>query len=260
MRTQAAVEIKVNEQFDHLPGAPIVEAVIDVRADTIDAFEEPHVRSQLEDKLDGYEFLDSQRAFRHEVKLEAGKPSQAVSDLGWKGLRFQSTDRKHIVQFNRDGFVFSRLEPYQSWKRFYDEGLCLWRTYIKLAQPVEIYRLGLRYINRLQLNPGEVHFEDYLQPAAMPPRNMDLPFLGFMHYDTLAVPGHPYAINVVRTIQRPADNSLTGIGVILDIDVFTTHSIEFNETLLPERLQEMRWLKNKVFFGSVTEKALESLR
>ena len=195
---------------------------------------------------------------QHEVNLQGGAPSSPIiSELGWKGLRFQSGDKKHIVQFNRDGFVFSRLEPYESWQRLYDEGMRLWHVYVDLAQPVEVHRIGLRYINRIRLPPDELRFEDYLQPAPEPPKGLDLPFNGFLHQDTLAVPDHPYAINVIRTIQPPGAPGVQGLSLILDIDAFTTQGFELDEVALKQRLLEMRWLKNKVFFGSVTETALK---
>jgi uncharacterized protein (TIGR04255 family) len=259
--TPAIVKIKIAEGFEHLPHAPIVEAVIDIRARAAQKLEESSVRSNLEPRLDGYGFLDSRKEFHGEVKLEPGKPpSQVVRDLGWKGLRFRSSDEKHIVQFNRDGFAFSRLEPYVDWEQLSGEGLRLWSIFKELAQPVEIQRIGLRYINRIQLPPGELLFEDYIQPAPVSAYDLDLPFHKFMHHDTLAVPGHPYAINMIRTIQPPASAGSSGIALILDIDVFTGQAFEPDDTLLARRLLEMRWLKNKMFFGSITQKALAMFR
>jgi uncharacterized protein (TIGR04255 family) len=259
--TPATVEIKIGEAFEHLPCAPIVEAVIDIRARAAQKLEESSVRSRLEPSLDGYAFLDSQREFHGEVKLEPGKaPSQVVRDVGWKGVRFRSSDEKSIAQFNRDGFVFSRLEPYTEWKQFSEEGLRLWKIFRELAEPVAIHRIGVRFINRLQLSPGELRFEDYIQPAPAAPFGLELPFHGFMHHDRLAVPGHPYGINLIRTIQPSTGNGGVGVGVILDIDVFTDQEFELDEAKLVHRLLEMRWLKNRAFFGSVTEKALERFR
>lgn len=253
--------INIEETFQHLPRAPIVEAVIDIRARAVTALEEGVVKPQLEAKLSGYQFLDSQREIEHGFTLEGGKPpGLMIRDLGWKGLRFQSTDKEHIAQFNRDGFVFSRLEPYQSWEQLYDEGMRLWRVYVELAQPVEIHRIGLRYINRIQMPPDELRFEDYFELPPAPPKSLDLPFYGFMHQDMLAVPDHPYEINVIRMIQPLSAPGSSGFGLILDIDVFTTQGFELDETSLEQRLLEMRWLKNKVFFGSVTPSALKLFR
>src|SRR5262249_49062144 len=261
MSTLQAVDIKPEEKFENLPRAPIVEAVIEIRARATKSLEETSLRTAIEPKLAGYVFLDSLREFHGEVKLEGGKPPiQKVSDVGWKGVRFRSSDEKHISQFNRDGFVFSRLEPYSTWEELESEGKRLWNIYKDLAQPVEIQRLGLRFINRIKLPPGELLFEDYIQPAPSSPHGLELPFHGFMHKDTLGVPGHPYAINVIRTIQQLNGGVDGGVALILDIDVFTTQGFDLDNTVLQRRLLEMRWLKNKVFFGSITEKGLEMFR
>lgn len=251
--------INTNELFQHLPRAPIVEAVIDIRARPTAEFEEHTIKARLEGQLGDYQFLDSQREIQieHAMNLEAGtQPGPIIRDLGWKGLRFQSHDGKYIVQYNRDGFVFSRLAPYQSWEQLFGEAMRLWREYLGLARPVEIHRIGLRYINRIQLSPDELRFEDYLNPAPVPPNGLDLPFHGFMHHDALAIPGHPYTINVIRTMQPPGGASVEGLGLILDIDVSTTQGTDLDEMLLEQRLLEMRWLKNKVFFGSITQNSL----
>lgn len=261
MNTPETVEIKLDQAFEHLPRAPIVEAVIDIRARAARNLDESSFRSRLEPKLDGYGFLDSLREIHGEVKLVGGMPpSQTVRDVGWKGVRFRSSDGKHIAQFNRDGFVFSRLEPYINWGQLYVDSHRLWKIFREMAQPVEIQRVGLRFINRIKLPVGELRFEDYIQPAPVPPSGLDLPFLGFMHNDTLAVPGHPYALKVIRTIQPPPSAGASGPALILDIDVFTAQAFELDETVLGRRLLEMRWLKNKVFFGSITKKALEMFR
>jgi uncharacterized protein (TIGR04255 family) len=153
--------------------------------------------------------------------------------------------------------VCSRLEPYESWEQLYEESMRLWHLYTGLARPVEIQRIGLRYINRIQLPIGDMRFEEYLDPAPKPPQGLELPFHNFMQHDTLATPDYPYAINVIRTIQLPGTAGNPGLNLILDIDAFTTHGFELEEAELQKHLLEMRWLKNKVFFGSITPSALK---
>src|SRR5258706_1603616 len=261
MSSLQAFDIKSDEKFENLPGAPIVEAVIEIRARSAKVLEEGSLRTVIEPKLAGYSFLDSLREYHGEVKFEGGKvPSQKVQDVGWKGVRFRSVDLKHIVQFNRDGFVFSRLEPYLTWEQLQTESQKLWNIYKDLAEPVEIQRLGLRYINRIELPSGELLFEQYIQRPPSPPHGLELPFHGFMHKDTLAVPSHPYAINIIRTIQQLNGGADVGVALILDIDVLTIQDFDVDNTVLQRRLLEMRWLKNKVFFGSITDKALGMFR
>jgi len=251
------LKIDIAERFQHLPHAPIVEAVIDVRARAEGSWEEEAVKSQVSAKLPNYSYLDSQRTYETEIKLAPEKPEQVFRDLGCKGVRFRSKDERQICQFNRDGFVFSRLPPYEDWEKLYGEAMRLWQVYSDIARPTQLQRLGLRFINRIELPSGELRYEDYIQPAAEPPRLLQVPFHGFLHLDTLAVPGHPYVINVIRTIQPAPDQPL---AVILDIDVFTAVALDLDPRAMAQRLLEMRWLKNKVFFGSITDKALAKFK
>ena len=256
------LKIDIMEKFPLLSHAPIVEAVLDIRARAETPWEESAVSARLRKELPDYPVVQSKREIRHDLKIDKEQPAeQSVQDMGWKGLQLQSGDKRHIAQFHRDGFVFSRLQPYQSWKQFRNEALRLWRIHQAAAQPVEIHRLGLRFINRILLQKGSC-IEDYLQIIPKPPIELELPFAGFFHHETLNVPGYPYAINTIRTMQPPQDSPPEeGSGLILDIDVFTTTPpFEAQNVSMEQRIEEMRWLKNRVFYGSITPKALEEMR
>ena len=154
--TPTAFTIDHAVQFPHLARAPLVEAVIELRARAADGFDEASSRGHFESKLTGYSFLDSSRTFQHSSKLENGELTTKVEDLGWKGMRFQSDDKTRIIQFNQDGFVFSHLRPYTDWQDFSDKALALWEVYRAIALPSDVQRTGLRYINRIprNSNPG----------------------------------------------------------------------------------------------------------
>jgi len=261
MSVLGTIRIDLAEPFPHLPHAPIVEAVIDVRARAEVPWEEEAIQAQIKAQLPDYPQADSRRDFRHELKMAPGQePQQTLLDLGWKGLRLRSSDKPHIAQFNRDGFVFSRLPPYESWEQLVGEGMRLWGIHREIARPAEVQRLGLRFINRILLPPRYTEFEDYLKAPPKVPDGLDLPFHSFFHNETLAVTGHPYAINTIRTIQRPQPSEQDRVGIILDNDVFTVEPFEFQQEILESRLTEMRWLKNKAFFGIISEKALATFQ
>lgn len=256
MSTLHTLNIDLAESFPHLARAPIVEAVIEIRARAEGPWEEEAVMQRLKPELPDYPTVASQSQFRQKIKRGPGQPPEATThDLGWKGLRFQSADNRHIAQFNRDGFVFSRLPPYENWEQLYSEAMRLWLLYVDLSRPREAQRIGLRFIDRIILPPQEMLFEEYIHSTPSLIQGLDLLVAGFFHQDTLAVPGHPYAVNVIRTIQP--EPSTQGRAIILDIDVFTTQACDLKQEILKQRLLEMRWLKNKVFFGSITQKALE---
>jgi len=255
------LKIDVTESFPHLEHAPIVEAVIEIRTRAESPWEETALKEQLKAKLPGYPKIFSQSEFRHELKVKAGQPpEQLFHDLGWRGLRLHSTDGRFIAQFNREGFIFSRLQPYETWEQFKEETIRLWKIYADLAKSLEVRRLGVRFINRITLPVGEVHLKDYLRVPPQPPEELDLQMVTFFHQDRLSVPGHPYSVNIVKTVQPPQGSGPDGGGIILDIDVLTTKSFEQDANAMEKHLAEMRWLKNKVFYSSLTKEALEGLK
>jgi len=253
------INIDLAEVFPHLSSAPIVEGIIDIRSFSSEPFEEDPIKVKLVDNLENYSFAHSQREFRHEVKLHEGRPlQQTTEDLGFKGVRYHSEDSKRIVQFNHDGFVFSWLAPYPDWDTFSKEGLGLWKVFKNIANPSDINRIGLRFINRIELLKENLNLNDYTKPVLDSPAGIDLPFSGFMHHNTFSIPGHQYSINLIRTIQ-PLKSEQSKIGLIIDIDVFTNEESSISESNLQNILNEMRWIKNKAFFGSITDTTKDML-
>ena len=129
-----------------------------------------------------------------------------------------------------------------------------------IGKPAEIQRLGVRFINRISLPSKQVRIEDYLDPAPLGARDLELPFQGFFHQDLFGVTGYPYAIRLIRTTQPEPGPNPRSFGIIIDIDVYTTQPFEPEPRTVEERLKEIRWLKNKMFFGNVGPKALEAFQ
>jgi uncharacterized protein (TIGR04255 family) len=256
-----ALKIDFADQFPRLSRAPIAEAVIEMRARAEVQWEESTIRGRLTPLLPGYQKIESQSAFEHEMQFGPGQDTvQRHRDLGWRGLRCESADHLHIAQFNRDGFVFSRLRPYDHWEQFQGEAMRLWRIYQDLSSPSGIQRLGLRFINRIELPVDGPPPDDYLRMPSEVLAGMPLSRVGFFHRDVLAVQGYPYIVTIVRTVQPIQVTGNKGFGLLLDTDVFSTEPFDLRDDLLTQRLVEMRWLKNKAFFGSITQQALETFQ
>ena len=255
--------INLAETFEHFPKAPAIEAVLDIRARATDELTEQRLREAAQHYLPTYEFLDSHREIRQEVRFsttQGEEIQQGLQDLGWKGMRFRSADRGHIINIHRDGMIFSRLSPYQDWEQFQEEGLRLWDVFSCLTKAETISRVGVRFINQIILPQGEVNCESYMTSPPSPPENMSMPFLGFMHQGIFQVPESPYSVMITKTIQSPSPTTNNRFALILDIDVFTNMPRPTKTARLEACLKDMRWLKNKAFFGSITEKARELFR
>lgn len=243
------------ETFPHLDHAPIVEAVIHWRARPRVAFDQSTLRDALCKRLPGYPTVEPQ----HQVEF-GGRIARDGSEINqkqaWLGFRLKSADDAYVVQFNRDGLVFSRLKPYPGWDSFSAEALRLWSLFLELAAPTDVHRLGIRFINRIELRRLE-ELDETLVSAPAPPAAFPVPVSTFMHKTRFDIPDHPYSLNVVQTVQPPDTDDAPRCGLILDLDVFTTRGIEVDGDPMLEHLRKLRWVKNKAFFAMLKPHVIE---
>jgi uncharacterized protein (TIGR04255 family) len=250
-------KIDFNEKFPSLEErAPCIEAVIHWQATASKTLDPDVLRDELVQRLPDYPICEPQ----HGIKIEFGTPdniSEVAQTIQWNGFRMQD-EKHHVAQFTPLGAVFSRLEPYETWENFQIEAMRFWDIFLDLAAPESIQRLGVRYINRIPLR-NEEQPSTYLKtlPSAIP--ELELPTESFFYQDTYQVPGYPYHVNWVRTIQSQQTTPVEtqGQALIIDIDVFTTNEfIALDRESLIKQLDEMRWIKNKIFFSCITQTAL----
>lgn len=254
------MKIDLTEKFPHLSRAPIVEAVIDFRAKPTAQSEQKQFEEYFKAQFQGFPAVQIHNQVNYQLKLGAAEmPDPAKATTSWHGLVFHSADKLKIAQCQRDGFSFSRLAPYEQWEAFEGETIQLWNKYCVLTKPVEIERIGVRFINRIEIDGKGGDLSDYLVNA---PRSWDsfpVPFAGFMHSDTFSVPDTNYLIHVIRALQ-PGDAISVKPAIILDTDIFTQTPQKVDDALVKIKLAEMRWLKNKIFFASLAPRLLESFK
>ncbi len=257
MNARPTFTINPADNFPHLNRAPIVEAVIHWRARSEKEVDRESLLEELRAKLPDYPHVQSQEEVQLEAQIGPEGAAQAQR-ARWHGFRIESTDRRYIAQFTRNGFVFSRVRPYENWDRFAAEAKRLWQIHLELAEPLEIERLGVRFINRIvPVDLGKL--DEILTLPPQSPGGLVLPIEDFVHRSQFDVPGHPYRVHVIQMSQSPAPPE-NAPGLIVDIDVLTTTTTELDNTAIDERLGGMRWLKNKAFYSLLTSQAIERLK
>jgi uncharacterized protein (TIGR04255 family) len=243
------------EKFPHLPAAPIVEAVIHWAARPSPPFVPDDFRKPLQARL-GSDYPKIHATNLLELKAQVAADGTSTQQRSrWRGFRLESADGRYIAQFNQDGMVFSRLQPYENWERFTAEGKRLWQTFCELGAITEIQRLGVRFINRIPIS----QIADAARVLQKPPQcleSLGLPLSGFLVTIKHDVPQHPFQVEIVETVQPASPPEVGGYGLILDIDVFTTQGFECNNDVLDDHLTKMRWLKDKAFFALLTRDAI----
>jgi uncharacterized protein (TIGR04255 family) len=237
---------------EHLDKAPIVEAVIDFRV-----FREPGVSADTFADIvpsigQRYSQMGPVLSFEARFGIESGKPidpAQRTADLGW---RYQ-TDTE-VAQFRVDGFTFSKLEPYTTWEHVFGEAFRLWRIYLNLAKPKQLSRIAVRYINRIKV-VGDRNISDFLEaPPILPPPVPSLirDFLMRVH---IADESRGSAAQIVQALEPQFDPNV--MSLLLDIDAYHERIPAPSDPDLPALFQQLRELKNRIFYASITEKCAE---
>ena len=127
-----------------------------------------------------------------------------------------------------------------------DTALPFWELYQKTADPQLIEGLGVRFISQIPLGDGE-RPSAYVQQVPLPLKGLGLRSESFFHQDTIPIEGYPFEVRLMRAMQPAAESSGCRRQLIVDIDVSTTVAVTLGE--LEVTLQQMRFIKNKVFFG-----------
>ncbi len=238
-------------EYPNLSRPPLREAVIDIR---LSSLLPPAFAAKLQMKsFGGFSRMRDVKVGGFQFQVPEDKPAQAkVTSEEVLGGRFESADQSQVVLARRDGITFSVLKNYRDWEHIRDDGRELWRRFLELSGPVQVGRVALRYINVIDIPQGE-DFDHYLTAAPQIPEG--LPQLLGNFFQRVEVPfSDQNAISVIiQTFEPPA-------AVVLDIDVINQDQMDGAGSEVWDKLEALRFIKNRIFFSSITARTVESYR
>lgn len=242
--------------------APIVEAVIEIKVTlpdglTLDDLARVHAE-------EASRYPRTERRMYIQTEFRSGPDPSAVAQQASQqqiGHVYTSSDGRQIFHSRFDGFMYSLLAPYDQWEPFVSEALRLWAQYAAIVKPVSVDRLGVRYINRLDIPSLNFDINDYLRtrPEISPDLPQDLN--GYFFQVRLPLPNYGAVTNIISTVVPAAVAGHSSL--LLDIDCFQEIALSssddtFNEVLV-SRLETLRNAKNMVFEASITQATREMI-
>jgi len=240
--------------YPNLPKAPITEALIDFRTKVKDGFDVNLFQSLHESIKDKYPEKRQQKKADVKVELKSQGPSVIRSSDAVNGYFFTSADKRQIFQVKLDGFTFNRLKPYENWELFREEAHRLWQLYKEIASP-DIIRVAVRYINRFNVPLPIKDFNEYLTAAPTVPPELPQGVMSFLSRVVIADPEIDATVTITQVLEQMAEP--TSVPIILDIDAYRLNRDRISEVEAWALLEKLHDFKNKVFFSSITNKAME---
>lgn len=239
---------------------PIREAIIEIRSEPCDLSRVTAFRDAIATEFPKSQPFRLASAALRIPEERRGNPDldSAASQIGW---RCESADSQEVALIRTDGFSLARVGGYPGWESFSARYLSLYAHYLHDADPAELKRVGVRYVNdiRLPISPS-LDFDDYLTAAPRAPAGFPPALFDFLTQMTLPSGVDGTTINVTQATDS-SGRSETELPLIIDVDV-GAHCPQPADSgfadQIAETLAQMRDIKNRVFFGLITEQLAEA--
>jgi uncharacterized protein (TIGR04255 family) len=237
--------------------APITEALVDVRVDASPELSLEALR-RFNETLPSYSVMRTQTEWAGQIRYRPDNDSPTVTSRhGVRGYVCHDEIQKRVVQVRRDGFTFSQLAPYSTWKSLRDNARAAWERYVEVARPSSATRVALRYINHLRLPPGGLVLEDWFRLHPTTPDQLGsitdaLLRVAFRHPDNQDIA----ALVTLGTApsRNPPDSEF-----LFDIDSWVARTFDIDDSIWAT-LEDLHEYKNDVFFGSLTDSTFERIQ
>lgn len=246
-----------DDNYPHLTKAPIVEGLIDFRLrpqTSVTTDQLAALDALIQEK---YPTRKNIRAVKAALNLGSEEHNNQISDE-LIGYRYESADPHYVLQVKSDGFTLSRLAPYSKWADLISEAHYLWDCYTKIIGSSTILRIAVRYINKIELPGPNVDFDEYLTAGPRVPEPLPQGLLEFMTRNIIPFDEEKALMILTQALEPLQPNTLT-MPIIVDIDVFSEGSFKSDSEEIWDVLDKLRKLKNRAFFGSITQKAINLL-
>jgi uncharacterized protein (TIGR04255 family) len=240
----------VGRHYDH---APIAEAIIEIRCE----------RAQGAGQIDGdalvaglvgYDAPMKQFAIQSDVLVgEDAVSARAKSEP--RGVTVRRGDGSRVINALVDRFAFSWLGNYEDWDAFKSEAESLWLRYREVCQPETVSRLGVRFVNKIDIPSGQVEVRDYLRTTVDVSNYLPQVMAGY--FMQVVIPLEEYEAGCQITSATTPSESEDSTSLILDIDTWKDVSILLRDPsaspLIDASLDTLRDAKNMVFEACITD-------
>lgn len=239
-------------EYPNLPGAPIHEAVIDISTAPRAEFEGEELVQRVQAAFP--EFEQTRKGVRLDVDFVKQEARQQLDRI-----LLEAEGERLIVHARLDGFGVSKLKPYDSWETFKGRAVDLWGRYLEVVEPDRCTRLGLRYINHIELELDAPLTQLMKLFLAVPSQAAPLGFTALSTTYTTEFPESGATARVIFHLP-PVPPEAASATAILDIDVFMGIDCAATDPKIWTDLDALAGVKNQIFFSSITDEAIRRFK
>ena len=231
---------------------PILEVVLELR------FSEPVSAARVKHAGERMAGRYANQAEQEQVEAVANFDTQTADfKVVGRMVHHTSSDQTELLSISTTNLAWAKRAPYDGWEAFIARVAAELGPVLKALQHPSFTRIGLRYINRIDVPNGDdglTRYEDYINykieagPFVEPSTGYTWVIRSYRVKEDL----HVTLQSAVVVPEIPGTGAFT-----FDIDVAAETDIPKDVGTLMQRLETMRVLKNQVFEAGITEQARE---
>lgn len=205
------------------------------------------------------QFTSNEQQVQTHLALQFGP--EGVQNNGPTGLqvighRFKSSDDKVVVHFNAGGLTVHRLAPYTGFESVLPVVELCWALFLKVAKPMAITRVVMRYINVLQLPTQEGQGLDTDRHFKVPfhtpdPDQFDTRGLHVV-FDLLDKETLASVRCAIATLQPTEDRSIWPVALDIESALNEQHLLAWQR--INELFRSLRGCCNRTFEAVIKER------
>lgn len=236
---------------------PVTEAVIGINfAENLSKALLKSVSDKLAKNYPIYQQLQN-FSVNLDLRPQAGKDHKTITEVA-EAHRRSSQDMTELALALPNSLVVSQLAPYPSWSIFSKRFMRDWKLLKKTLGYREIKRIGVRYINRIDIpvTGPVIQHEQFLNVF---PRVPDM--LSPLIAGAVQTISYFEDINCKLTLNSGVVESpiLNHSSFLLDIDLAREIDVPQNDKGIFELLETMRLKKNQVFEACISQRARDEI-
>ncbi len=231
---------------------PITEAVIGI--DFNESIEEAAL-SGLQNRFSGYyPNHQSVESINFKVEIDAGAGSPKTVSSKEIGHRLSTSDLTELLVLLPKTFTFSQLAPYPGWSVFFERFVRDWKIYKRDLGFRSVRRIGVRYINRIDI-PIENEIVEHEKYLGIYPNITDK----FGPLSAYSVNAEIFMKDLecqLRINSAAVPSPILGYAsFLIDQDIFREINVPQRDEDILDLIEKIRLKKNEVFESCITDHA-----